>query len=371
VRIHPIARFLLAALLVASSSSLFPSSTQAQASPPGRFLGQSEGDFVIKDFRFNSNEVLPQLRLHYATLGTPHRNASGEIDNAVLLLHSSGSDLTELLDSSFSSVLYGPGQPLDLSKFYLIIPDAVGHGKSSKPSDGMRASFPHYGYQDLVVAQHRLVTEKLGVTHLRLVLGLSMGAMHTWLWGERYPGMMDGLFPIGGLPMEIAGRNRLWRHTIVEAIRSDPEWKNGDYERQPQAYSRIAPFIAIMTGNPLRQNEQYPTRAAADAWYERITKSVHERRDANDALYYYQSSSDYDPAPDLEKIRARLLLIDFDDDQINAPQFAALGRAMSRVKYGRYVIIPTGQRGNGEGSNISDAELWLAQLRDLLRSLQP
>jgi homoserine O-acetyltransferase len=215
----------LSAVVLALALAAASRSASAQANPSAAvnlFPGQTESDFFLKDFPFHSGEVLPELRLHYLTLGTPHRNSSSEINNAVLLLHSTGSDTTELLAPSFSGPLYGPGQPFDLSKFYVIIPDAIGHGKSRKPSDGMRAHFPHYGYEDIVAAQHRLVTEKLGVTHLRLVLGRSMGAMHTWLWGERYPEMMDGLFPIGALPVETGGRNRLWRHTVVEAIRNDP-----------------------------------------------------------------------------------------------------------------------------------------------------
>jgi len=333
------------------------------------FLGQGQGDFIIKNFRFADGEVLPELRLHYVTLGTAHRNASGQIDNAVLLLHSTGGDTTEFFEPSLSGPLYGPDELLDLKKFYLIIPDAIGHGKSSKPSDGLRAHFPHYGYNDMVTAQYRLVTEKLGVAHLRMVLGLSMGAMHTWLWGERYPDMMDGLFPISGLPVEIGGRNRLWRHMIVEAIRNDPEWKNEDYDQQPHAYSRIAPLIGIMTGNPLKQFEEYPTKAAADAWYESIIKRVYEHRNATNALYYYDASSDYNPAPELEKIKAKLLLILFDDDQINSPEFAVLDREMPRVKNGKYLVVHTGKEGNGEAEDNINAKLWLSHLQDFLQSL--
>lgn len=355
-------------LLLALAAGPTLMSAQTKDSPASAFPGQTEGNFIIRDFHFNSGEVLPELRLHYVTLGTPHRNASGEIDNAVLLLHSTGGDTTELLESDFSGPLYGPGQPFDLSKFYVIIPDSIGHGKSSKPSDGMRAHFPHYGYEDMVAAQHRLVTEKLGVTHLRLVMGLSMGGMHTWLWGERYPEMVDGLFPISALPVETGGRNRLWRHTIVEMIRNDPEWKNGDYQQQPHGYSRIVPLVAIMVSNPVRQFEKYPTRAAADAWYDLMIQGAYQHADANDRLYQYDASSDYNPAPDLEKIKAKLLLILFEDDQINSPEFAALDREMPRVKNGRYVIVPAGKESDGEGNN-TDAKLWRSHLEELLHSL--
>lgn len=347
-----------------------PSPSLAQTKDGGApaFPGQTEGNFIIKDFHFNSGEVLPELRLHYVTAGTPHRNSSGEIDNAVLLLHSTGSDTTEFFEADFSGPLYGPGQPLDLTKFYLIIPDAIGHGKSSKPSDGLRAHFPHYGYEDMVAAQHQLVTEKLGVNHLRLVMGLSMGGMHTWLWGERYPEMMDGLFPISALPVETGGRNRLWRHMIAEMIRNDPDWNGGDYNKQLEWFVRLAPLLVIMNASPARQYEKYPTRAAADAWYDRIIQGARARGEANNVLYHYDASSDYNPAPDLDKINAKLLLILFEDDQINSPEFAALDREMPRVKNGRYVIVPAGKQSNGEGNN-TDAKIWRLYLEDFLHSL--
>jgi homoserine O-acetyltransferase/O-succinyltransferase len=348
--------------------TLLPHLGMAQAENGGSFPGQTEGDFIIQDFHFRDGELLPQLRIHYLTLGMPHHNSSGAVDNAVLLLHSTGSDTTEFLDPPFSNPLYGPGKPLDLKKFYVIIPDAIGHGKTSKPSDGLRAHFPHYGYEDIVFAQHQLVTEKLGISHLRLVMGLSMGGMQTWLWGERYPEMMDRLFPISSLPVEIGGRNRLWRHTIVEAIRNDPEWNNGEYKQQPHAFSRIVPLIAIMVSNPVRQYEKYPTRIAADEWYERMTRNAYEHADVNDALYHLDASSDYNPAPDLDKIRAKLFLVLFADDQINSPEFGALEREMPKIKNGRYVIVPTSPQSNGEGNN-TDAELWRSYLEDLLNSL--
>jgi homoserine O-acetyltransferase len=216
-----------------------------------------------------------------------------------------------------------------------------------------------------------ILPEKLGVKHLRLVLGLSMGGMLTWLWGERYPDMMDGLVPICGLPVETGGRNRVWRHMIVEAIRNDPEWKNGDYEQQPHMFSRIVPMIPMLTGNPVRQYERYPTRAAADAYYEQLTKTVYQRVDTNDVLYRYDASSDYNPAPDLEKITARLLLIDFEDDQVNAPEFSVLDREMPRVKNGRYVIVPFVKLSAGEGNNIRNGELWKTHLEGFLSSLSP
>ena len=332
------------------------------------YVGETEGDFTIPSFRFLSGEVLDQLRLHYLTLGKPHRTTAGNIDNAVLLLHSTGGDTREFLDPAFMEPLVGPGQPLDLTRYYLIIPDSIGHGRSSKPSDGLRAHFPHYGYEDMVNAQHRLVTERLGVTRLRLVLGLSMGGMHTWLWGERYPEMMDVLFPLGSLPVETGGRNRLWRHMIVEAIRNDPEWKNGDYQQQPHIYSRLVPIIAIMVGNPTNQYKTHPTRAAADAWYQEMTAKSYQHADTNNRLYQYEASSDYNPAPGLEKIQARLVSIEFADDQINSPQFFVLDREMPRVKRGKYVIIPASDDTNGEADDIVNAKLWRTYLEEALSS---
>jgi homoserine O-acetyltransferase/O-succinyltransferase len=358
--------FVLLLILCALSNICLAQTTDKPAQTA--FPGQTEGDFIIKDFHFNSGESLPELRLHFVTLGTPHRNSAGQIDNAILLLHSTADSGSIFFEPSFSGDLFGPGQPFDLTKFYIIIPDGIGHGKSSKPSDGLRARFPHYGYEDMVAAQHRLVTEKLGVTHLRLVLGVSMGGMHTWLWGERYPEMMDGLVPISCLPVEIGGRNRLWRRMVVEAIRDDPEWKNGDYEQQPHGYARIVPLIAMMVGSPSQQYERYPTKAEADKSYEQMIQTAYARSDANDRLYDYDSSRDYNPAPDLEKIKAKLVLLLFADDQINSPQFGVLEREMPRVKNGKYVIVPAGKGSNGEGNNLQ-AGLWRSYLEEFLRSL--
>jgi homoserine O-acetyltransferase/O-succinyltransferase len=371
-------RSVLTAVWIASCFAIAPTFAQAPSATTQNSLlpheirtglqGQNEGDFIVKKFRFKSGEVLPDLRLHYATLGHPHRNAAGAIDNAILLLHSTGGSTTEFFDAAFSDALYGAGSPLDLSKFYIVIPDAIGHGKSSKPSDGLRAHFPHYDYEDMVAAQHLLVTEKLGIRHLVLVLGLSMGGMQTWLWGERYPDMMDALVPISALPVEIGGRNRLWRRVVIESIRNDPEWKNGDYVRQPHGYSRIVPLVVMMVTSPVRLYEQYPTRAAADAFYDQLIQRA-LKSDENDRLYQYDASRDYNPAPDLEKIKAKLLAIVFADDQINSPEFAALEHEMPRVRNGRYAIVPPGPASNGEGNN-NNAGIWRAQLEDLLRSLR-
>lgn len=341
-----------------------PNASQPSAARRG-FPGQVEGDFIVKNFHFKSGETLPELRLHYLTLGHPHRNAAGAVDNAILLLHSTGDDGLLFFDPELGD-LFAPRSLFDVTRFYLVVPDAIGHGKSSKPSDGLRAHFPHYDYDDIVAAQHLLVTEKLGVNHLVLVLGYSMGGMQAWMWGERYPDMMDALVPFSSLPVEIGGRNRLWRRMMIESIRSDPEWKNGDYMQQPHGYMRMRPLILMMVQSPVRLYEKYPTRAAADAYYDQVMQPA--STDANDRLYQYDASRDYNAAPDLEKIHARLLAIEFADDQINAPEFAALEREMPRVKNGRYVIVPADSTSDGEWT-FFNTKLWRAHVQDVLRSV--
>jgi len=360
---------LLIALLVTDPVRSAPSPSSPDRPTHPTLARQYDGYITVSNFRFTDGEVLKSLRLHFIALGSPHRARDGKIDNAVLLLHSTGDDATIFLDPDFS-VLFGAGEALDLKKYYIIMPDSIGHGRSSKPSDGLRARFPHYSYQDMVTAQRRVVSE-LGVEHLRLVLGVSMGGMHTWLWGERYPTMMDALFPISALPVEIGGRNRLWRHAIVEAIRNDPEWKGGNYNLQPHILARMIPLIAIMVGNPQRQFELHPTKAAADAWYEKMFHGAYTHVDANDVLYHYDASSDYNPEPALGAIIARLHLILFADDQINAPQFSVLARTMPCVKRGQYTIVPAGPKTSGEAVDNTNALLWKAELAALLRSTAP
>jgi len=373
-----LARFLLilvtfVAIAAAHNHMVADPQPQNPTAPPQRaneiqadYPGQTHGDFAIKDFRFHNGESLSELRLHYFTLGTPHRNNSGQIDNAVLLLHGTGDDASGFLRPTFTENFFKPEQPLDLTKFYVICPDILGHGRSSKPSDGLRMHFPHYDYGDMVVAEYRLITEKLGVAHLRLLMGTSMGGMHAYLWGERYPQMMDGIVAISALPVEIAGRNRLWRRMIIEAIRNDPEWKNGNYENQPHAYSRMAPLVAMFVRSPAKVFELYPTRAAVDAWYDEMVRNAYAHTDANDRLYQYECSSSYNPTPYLEKITAKMLVIVFADDQINSPEFAVLDQEMPRVKNGRYVIVPVTNESDGERNNLNGG-IWGSYLRDFLK----
>jgi homoserine O-acetyltransferase/O-succinyltransferase len=348
---------------------LLPICAVAQQSPPSsHLLGYAESSYVIKNFQFRSGQSLSELRLAYVTLGTPQRDAAGRIRNAVLLVHGTGDSHEAFLEADIANFLYGPGQALDLRKFYLVIPDALGHGKSSKPSDGMRARFPNYGYEDMVAAEYKLVTEGFGIRHLRLVMGESMGGMHTWLWGVRYPDMMDGLVPLGCYPVQIAGRNWLWRRVIVEAIRNDPDWKDGDYTKQPRAWAAVSGIVGVMVTSPLFLQAKYPTRAAVDARYDQNVQSALRNDDANDELYAYSASSDYDPAPELEKIRAKLLAINFADDEINPPQLRILEREMPRVKNGRFVIVPATEKTNGH-LTAGHAEFWQAQLTEFMESL--
>jgi homoserine O-acetyltransferase len=325
-----------------------------------------EGDYVIKNFRFASGETLPELRLHYRTIGTPVRDASGGVRNAVLILHGTGGSGGGFLGAAFAGVLFEPGQLLDGASHYIVLPDGIGHGKSSKPSDGLRARFPRYTYEDMIVAQHRLLTEHLGVNHLRLVMGTSMGAMHTWMWGEMYPDFMDALMPLASNPVEIAGRNRVLRKMILDSISTDPEWRGGDYTTQPRGLANALHIVMLMTSSPLQWQSRYPTRAAADAFVESSVRSRMASADANDMIYQYDASREYNPAPKLETIQAPLLAINSADDLVNPPELGMMEREIRRVKRGRFILIPTSDKTRGHGTH-SLPELWKQHLADLLR----
>jgi homoserine O-acetyltransferase len=324
-----------------------------------------EGDFIIRDFRFKSNEVLPELRLHYRTIGTPVRDERGIVRNAVLILHGTGGNGASLLGERFAGVLFDRGQLLDATRYFIILPDNIGHGQSSKPSDGLRARFPHYGYEDMVIAQYRLLTEKLAVNHMRLVLGTSMGAMHAWLWGEMYPDFMDALMPLASLPVQIAGRNRMLRRMIMDSIRKDPEWQNGEYKTQPRGLVPALYILMIMATSPLQLQKQYPTRDAADTFLESFVQARLASTDANDMIYQFDASRDYDPSPRLESIKAPLLAINSADDQINPPELGIMEREIKRVKRGRYILIPTSDSTRGHGTH-SLPEIWNHHLAELL-----
>ena len=324
----------------------------------------SHGEIELRDFHFRSGEVLPTLKLHYFTLGTPARNVNGEIANAVLLLHGTGGRSNGFLTPSFAGELFGSGQPLDATRWFIIVPDNIGHGGSSKPSDGLRAKFPHYGYHDMVEAQHRLL-ERLGVEHLRLIIGTSMGCMHAWMWAGGHPQSMDALLPIACLPAPIAGRNRMERRLIVDAIRNDPEWQAGDYARQPQGLVTALRMIAISAGSTRQLYLQAPTVEASDRLLDRMVQQRIQTADANDLLYAWDASRDYDPRENLAHIVAQVTAVNFADDERNPPQLQVMEREIARVPHGRYVLIPASDRTRGHAS-LGDATLWKQYLVELL-----
>ncbi len=332
--------------------------------------GQKEGDHVARDFKLQGGEVLPEARLHYTTLGTPRRDASGRIGNAVLLLHGTTGTGKSFLAPSLAGEIFGPGQPLDAARWYVILPDGLGRGGSTKPSDALKGRFPRYGYGDVVEAQHLLVTEGLGVSHLRLVLGTSMGGMHAWMWAERWPTMMDAVMPIASQPTQISGRNLLWRRIVTEAIRADPGWKGGDYQAPPRQWLRVLPLIAVMADSPARLQAQAPTREAANALFDRMVETGAEGLDASDLLYWFESSWDYDPEPGLGKIQARLVAVNFADDEINPASLGVMERLVARVPRGSFAIVPASEKTRGH-STLTQAAVWKPHLESLLRELPP
>jgi homoserine O-acetyltransferase/O-succinyltransferase len=327
--------------------------------PPG------EGDYSIRDFKFSSGETLPELRIHYRTLGEPKKDAQGKTTNAVLIMHGTTGSGGQFFRPEFAGELFGPGQPLDATKFFIVLPDGIGHGKSSKPSDGLHAKFPRYGYRDMVEAQYRLLTDGLGVNHARLVMGTSMGGMHTWLWGETHPEFMDALLPLASLPTQISGRNRTWRRIIIDAIRGDPAWNGGEYKTQPPSLRTAAEMLWLMSSNPLVRQKEAPNLAKTDEVLDKFVVDIVKADDANDVLYALEASRDYDPGPGLEKIRAPLLAINSADDHINPPELGILEREIKRVPHGRALLIPLSEKTRGHGSHTI-AALWKDDLVRLL-----
>jgi homoserine O-acetyltransferase/O-succinyltransferase len=330
-----------------------------------QYPAPTEGGFIIRNFRFTSGEMLPELRVHYRTIGKPTRDAQGVVRNAVLIMHGTGGNGANLLNPMFAGQLLGPGALLDAERYFIILPDGIGHGKSSKPSDGLRGRFPHYGYLDMIEAQYRLLTEGLSVNHARLVMGTSMGGMHTWLWGERHPDFMDALMPLASLPTQISGRNRVWRRIVIDAIRNDPEWRGGNYSTQPPGLRVAQQMLFFMGSNPTLRQQQMPTLAATDAALDAAIATSLKTADANDVLYQVEASHDYDPGPDLEKIRARLLAVNSADDLINPPELGILEREIKRVPNGRAVVLPLSPETRGHGSHTV-AALWKQHLGELL-----
>jgi homoserine O-acetyltransferase/O-succinyltransferase len=335
--------------------------TRAADYPP-----PTDGDYTIHDFKFTSGGALPELRIHYRTLGKIDKDAEGKSRNAVLIMHGTTGNGAQFIRPEFAGELFGKDQPLDATKFFLVLPDGIGHGKSSKPSDGMHAKFPRYGYIDMVEAQYRLLTEGLGVNHARLMMGTSMGGMQTWLWGESHPEFMDALMPLASLPTQISGRNRAWRRIIIDAIRNDPSWNGGEYKTQPPSLRTAAEMLWFMSSNPVLRQKEAPTLAKTDEVLDKFVEQIVKADDANDVLYALEASHDYDPGPNLEKIRAPLLAMNSADDLINPPELKILEREIKRVTHARAIVIPTSDKTRGHGSHTI-ASLWKGRLVSLLK----
>jgi len=355
-------RLMLMACLHTAALGLGVGAVQAEPTPT---YSPIEGDYIAHDFHFASGEVLPELRLHYTVLGKPRRDAHGKVNNAVLILHGTGGSGRSLLNEHFAGVLFGRGQLLDTNKYFIILPDGIGHGKSSKPSDGLHARFPQYAYADMVAAQHALL-QGIEVDHLRLVMGTSMGCMHTFMWGETYPDFMDALMPLACLPVQISGRNRLWRKLLVDAIRTDPQWQQGEYQSEPAAALRTAAGLLMIAGSaPIQMQLTLPTRDAADQFLDKFMQRELDDLDANDLLYQVNASRDYDPSPGLEKIMAPLTQVNSGDDFINPPELGIAEREIKRVKGGRFVLLPASDQTHGHGTHTW-AALWQQHLAQLL-----
>jgi homoserine O-acetyltransferase len=352
-------RAILILLLLAASHAVFADDYPAP----------HEGTFVVKDFQFKSGERLDEIKLHYYTLGTPQKDAAGHVRNAVLILHGTGGSGRNFLTPNFTGVLFGPGELLDAAKYFIILPDNIGHGQSTKPSDGLHMRFPHYDYDDMVDLQYRLVSQGLGVDHLRLVLGTSMGCMHSYLWGEQHPDFMDALMPLACQPIEIAGRNRMMRRMILDDIRTDPEWNNGEYTQQPHGMAASLQISLIMGSSPLQMQKLYPTREQADAYLEEHIAESMKTSDANDMLYYFDASRNYNPEPDLEKIVAPLTAINSADDQINPPELKIIDHEIQRIKSGKFVLLPITDQTRGHGTHSLPA-IWQNYLAELLARSQ-
>jgi homoserine O-acetyltransferase/O-succinyltransferase len=330
-----------------------------------------EGDFLIRNYQFVSGQTLPELRLHYTTLGAPRKDSTGVVRNAVIVMHGTGGTGTGFLTPTFAGVLFSPGGLLDATKYFIILPDDIGHGKSSKPSDGLHLKFPNYTYTDMVRLEYKLVREGLGINHMRLVMGTSMGAMHTWMWGYLYPNFMDALMPLASAPVEIGGRNRMLRRMVIDSIRSDPDFNNGEYTKPLQGMLGAEFALWVMTSSPLQLLKQAPTREEADQAFDKRFLGPQPRwPDPNDMLYTFECSRDYNPAPHLAEITAPLYAINSADDQVNPPELGIMEREIQRVKRGRYILIPISDKTRGHGTHSLPA-VWGEYLGELLRESEP
>jgi homoserine O-acetyltransferase len=355
--------FLFCALAVAQSNAT--AQTQAATNWPTK-----DGVVTLPNFRFGTGETLPQLKLHYITLGAPHRNAAGHVDNAVLLLHGTGGNAHSLMNPIFSDVLFVPGGLLDITRYFLILPDDIGHGESSKPSDGMHAHFPAYDYDDMVRGQ-RMMLDEMKIDHLRLILGTSMGCMQTFVWGETYPDFTDALAPFACLPVQIAGRNRMMRYMAIQAIRQDPAWMDGEYKTEPVQGLRTAnEMLLIMGSSPLQMQKQAPTREQAEQYVARYIERTMAATDANNLVFYMNASRNYDPGPRLETITAPLLWINSADDYINPPELGIAEKMVKRIPHGRFILLPISDATRGHGTHTA-AAIWKDYLAEFLRETEP
>lgn len=343
------------------SAALLTSAVYADPATPT----PAEGDYTVPEFHFQSGEVLHALRLHYTTYGKPQRDAAGHVTNAVMIIHGTGGSGQQFTQAKFAGVLFGAGELLDASRYYIILPDGIGHGRSSKPSDGLRMRFPHYDYTDMVAAQHLLLTESLKVDHLRLVMGTSMGCMQSWMWLETYPGFSDAAMPLACLTVPIAGRNRMWRKMLMDDITTDPEWNHGDYSTEPHGLVAALDMLAIAGSSPLQLQKDYPTAALADADLDSWLKERLAKTDANDLLYQVDSSRDYDPSPGLDKIEAPVMWVNSADDFVNPQELGIAQQEIKRVKHGKFVLLPITDETRGHGTHTLPA-IWKGYLAELL-----
>ena len=368
-------QILIAGILVAGTLSLAQTNSTTAASlassaPAATKWPAADGTVVLKDFRFGTGEALPELRLHYLTLGTPHRNALGQTDNAVLLLHWTGGNAHSLLNPLFADVLFGPGALLDITRYFLILPDDIGHGQSSKPSDGLHAHFPAYDYDDMVRSQ-RMMLGEMKVDHLQLILGTSMGCMQTFVWGETYPGFADALAPFACLPVPLAGRNRMMRYMAIEAIRNDPAWMGGEYKTEPkQGLHNANEMIFIMGSSPLQMQKNAPTRELAEKYVDTVLARADANTDANDLLFYVNASRNYDPSPRLDRITAPVLWINSSDDFINPPELGIAEQMVKRMPHARFILLPISDATRGHGTHTV-AAVWKDYLAEFMRETEP
>jgi homoserine O-acetyltransferase/O-succinyltransferase len=356
--------------VAAGQSAPGTTGTPGPASPPASHWPAVDGTVVLKDFRFGTGETLPELKLHYLTLGAPHRNAAGHVDNAVLLLHGTGGNAHTLLNPIFSDVLFGPGDILDITKYFLILPDDIGHGESSKPSDGLHMRFPAYDYDDMVRSQ-RMMLDAMKIDHLRLILGTSMGCMQTFVWGETYPDFADALAPFACLPVQIAGRNRMMRYMAIQAIKQDPAWMGGEYKTEPLQGLRTAnEMLLVMGSSPLQMQKLAPTRELAEQYVDRYLARTVPNTDANNFVYYVDASRNYDPSPHLDRITAPVLWINSADDFINPPELGIAEKMVKRMPHARFILIPTSDATRGHGTHTA-AAVWKDYLAEFMRETEP